>query len=244
MPWIDKITKMSVRTQNRQYDKVATYSRDQQPAEIRISVNFHIPGDQVENLYSKYGSIEGIQTRLLDPRLYEHLKNTFGQFNAVTAIQERSRLNLEVQQAMQNALVNEPVFIDSVQIENIDFSDAYEQSVEARMLAEVEVAKLRQNAEREKVQAQITVIQAQAKADAVVAAAKAEANRIEAIGNAQAQAIKARGDALKENPNLVELTAAERWNGALPTTMVPGGTVPFLPIKNNTGENITPAPAQ
>jgi hypothetical protein len=27
------------------------------------------------------------------------------------------------------------------------------------------------------------------------------------------------------------LTAAQKWNGALPTTMVPGGTLPFLDLK-------------
>ena len=49
-------------------------------------------------------------------------------------------------------------------------------------------------------------------------------------GQAEAQAIKARSDALQSNPNLVNLTAAEKWNGVLPTTMVPGGSVPFVQL--------------
>jgi len=44
-----------------------------------------------------------------------------------------------------------------VQIENLDFSSEYEKSIEQSMLAEVEVHRLRQNAEREKVQAEIVV---------------------------------------------------------------------------------------
>ena len=86
--------------------------------------------------------------------------------NAVTAIQDRARLNAETEEAIRTFIVG-PVVIESVQIENIDFSDAYEQSIENRMLAEVEVQKLQQNAEREKVQAQITVTQANARADAI-----------------------------------------------------------------------------
>jgi hypothetical protein len=43
-------------------------------------------------------------------------------------------------------------------------------------------------------------------------------------------AIKAKGDALAANPNLVALIQAERWNGVLPTTLVPGSTVPFLNV--------------
>ncbi len=150
-----------------------------------------------------------------------------GRFTAVSAIQERSRLNAEIMAAISES-VRGPVIIESVQIENIDFSDAYEQSIEARMLAEVEVQKLRQNAEREKVQAEITVTQAKAQADAVRATAEAEADAIRIRGEAEAEAIKARGDALRDNPGLVALTQAERWNGQLPQTMLPDSGVPML----------------
>jgi len=54
-------------------------------------------------------------------------------------------------------------------------------------------------------------------------------------GVAEGDAIKSRGEALKQNAQLIALTQAEKWNGVLPTTMVPGGTVPFLNLKANTG---------
>jgi regulator of protease activity HflC (stomatin/prohibitin superfamily) len=129
--------------------------------------------------------------------------------------------------AIQKAVVG-PIIVESVQIENIDFSDAYESSIEARMLAEVEVQKVRQNAEREKVQAEIAVIQAQAQADSKLAQAKADAEAITLRGNAEADAIKAKGAALRDNAGLIALTQAEKWNGQLPTTMVPDSTVPFM----------------
>jgi hypothetical protein len=44
-----------------------------------------------------------------------------------------------------------------VQIENIDFSDAYEQAVEARMTAQVEVQKRQQQLAQEKINAEIAV---------------------------------------------------------------------------------------
>jgi regulator of protease activity HflC (stomatin/prohibitin superfamily) len=151
----------------------------------------------------------------------------FGRFNAVEAVQQRERLAMEFRTAVQDA-VQGPVVIVSTQIENIDFSDAYEASIEQRMLAEVEVQRIQQNAEREKVQAEIRVIQAQAEAEARVAQATAEAEAITLTGDAEASAIRARGAALRDNPTLIDLVQAERWNGTLPTTMVPGGTVPFM----------------
>lgn len=241
LPFFDSVSTISIQSKSRLYESVAAYSRDQQPAFIVMSVNYRLPTDQVAEIYTQYGGEDGVVSRLIDRRVFEQVKNVFGQFNAVTAIQERARLNAEVQTAIQT-VVSGPVIIESVQIENIDFSDAYESSIEQRMLAEVEVQKLKQNAEREKVQAEIVVTQAQAQANALVANATAEAQAvklraeadaygIELRGKAEAVAIDQRGQALRDNPGVVALVQAEKWDGALPTTMPPNGTVPFLSLQ-------------
>jgi regulator of protease activity HflC (stomatin/prohibitin superfamily) len=240
IPLIDSVVRVSVQSKAAIYNGMEAYSRDQQPATMNLSVNYRIPPDRVEEVYATYGGEDGLLSRLVERRVFEESKTVFGRFAAVTAIQERGRLNQEIADAIQKS-VSGPVIIDSVQIENIDFSDAYEASIEQRMLAEVEVQRLRQNAEREKVQAEITVTQANAQADARRADAQAQADSVrlqaqadaEAIrlkGDAEAQAIKARGDALRDNPGLVSLTQAERWNGQLPTTMLPNGAIPMLNI--------------
>ena len=227
MPIVDRVVDIDVRTQAQLYENVLAYSRDQQTAGLTLSVNYRIPADQVVSVYENYGGGDQLRARVLDRQVYDEAKNVFGQFNAVTAITERSRLVAEVQAAIQEA-VQGPIIIESVQIENIDFDDSYERAIAARMEAEVEVQRIRQNAEREKVTAEITVIQAQANADAQLAQAKAEAEATRLRGEAEADAIRARGDALRENPNLVGLVQAERWNGQLPTTMLPDSTVPFM----------------
>ena len=230
LPIVDTVVDIDIRTRANLYENVMAYSRDQQTAGLNVSVNYRVPADQVLNVYENYGSVENLRSRVLDRKVFDQTKNVFGQFNAVTAIQERARLVADVQMAIQNA-VQGPIIIESVQIENIDFSDAYENSIEQRMLAEVEVQKIQQNAEREKVQAEIKVIQAQADADARVAQATAEAKATRLAGDAEAEAINAKGRALRDNPSLIELVSAERWNGVLPTTMVPGSAVPFVNVK-------------
>jgi regulator of protease activity HflC (stomatin/prohibitin superfamily) len=229
LPIIDAVKEISIRSNARRYEGVAAYSKDQQTAELIISVNYRLPADQVEQIYSEYGGEEGVLTRLLDRQVYNEVKNVFGKYNAVTAINERGRLVADVQIALQN-IVDGPIVIESVQIENIDFSNAYEDSIEARMLAEVEVQKVKQNAEREKVQAEIAVIQAQAQADSQLAQAKAAAEATRLRGDAEAAAIRAKADALRDNAGLIALTQAERWDGKLPTTMIPGSTVPFMDV--------------
>src|SRR3546814_5313466 len=83
---------------------------------------------------------------------------------------------------------------------------------------------------KEKVEADITRTKADAERDAAIARATGEAQAIKLRGDAEAQSIAARGDALRDNPGLVALIQAEKWNGTLPTTMLPSGTVPFLDL--------------
>lgn len=219
LPVVDSVKKISVQTQSHVYEKVLVYSRDQQTANLQVSVNYHLVPGEVEKIYTVFGSADGLISRSLDRQVPEEVKNIFGRFNAVTAIQERERLGQEITAAIRKAASSSMMIVDSVQVENIDFSNVYEKSIEQRMLAEVEVQKVQQNAQREKIQAEIKVIQAKADADAAILQ-----------GNAEASAINARGKALRDNPGLVSLVAAEKWDGKLPTTMVPGAAVPFINV--------------
>jgi regulator of protease activity HflC (stomatin/prohibitin superfamily) len=106
--------------------------------------------------------------QLLSPHVNQQVKVVFGQYTAVRAIQTRAKLNSDIKDAIASALGGSDVLtVESVQLENIDFSEVYLKSIEQRMLAEVEVQRLQQNAEREKVQAQITVTKATAEANAI-----------------------------------------------------------------------------
>lgn len=222
VPLAEKVVKISVQSQKVSY-KTDGYSRDQQPVNINFSVNYRINPLSVGRLYSEYGSEAGMLARLIDPKALREIKIVLGRFNAATAIQERGRLNAEALQATTQAIAADDAGLVTgidLQIEDIVFSHAYEQSIEQRMLAEVEVERIGQNLEREKIQA--TIIETQA---------TAEANAIRLRGQAEADAISARGQALRDSPNLVELVQAERWDGVLPTTMLPTGALPVIGVK-------------
>ncbi|HVY63949.1 MAG TPA: prohibitin family protein [Gammaproteobacteria bacterium] len=214
LPWVNTVHKITVQNQNRRYTKLEAYSRDQQSADLTVSVTFMASDPSA--VYSQYGDLDGAVARLIDPRVMSGVKTIFGQYDAVRAIQERAALNRDIDAAI-TAAITAPIQIVSVQVENIDFSEAYEQSVEQRMLAQVEIQKREENLRTTQVEAEI----ARTKAEG-------EANAIRLKGEAEAAAIKARADALRANADLVQLQAVEKWDGKLPTTMVPGSALPFL----------------
>lgn len=230
-PFIDTIRRVSVQAHTVRYDTIEAYSRDQQPATLAVSVTYTVPADLVERLYSLYGDRRVMEARIIERRVPDEVKTVFGQYTAIRAIQSRAELVKGINDALRKSVEGQPVIIDSVQVEELTFSEAYEQSVEHRMRAEVEVFTRQQNLETERINADIAVTQAQGRADSVVAEAEAQAKAIELKGKAEAQAIRERGNALRENTQLVDLIAAERWNGELPTTMVPNSAVPFLNVK-------------
>ena len=232
-PFIQSARFFSVRNEVATYEKVSTYSFDQQIAEIRVSINYQIAPDQVENVYRQFGTLQGAVDRVISPKVYQNVKNVFGQYTAQKAIQERSKLNADILNAIQNSIQGSGVQITSVQVENIDFSPAYEQAVEASATAKADIERAKSELARVEQEAQQKVKQAAAEAEAKKLQADADAYATQAAGKATADAIRERGAALRDNPDLVGLVAAERWNGVLPSSMVPGGTVPFINLNPN-----------
>jgi len=217
VPFIDTVRKITVQNQNRGYQALEAYSRDQQPANLTVSVTFVVSDPSA--IYTQYGDLDGAIRRLIDPRVISGVKTIFGQYDAARAIQERAGLNIDFGEAVTSAITG-PIDIISVQIENIDFSDAYEESVEQRMLAQVEIQRREQNLRTVEVEAEIARTRAEG-----------EANAIRLRGEAEGAAIRARADALRANADLVQLQAVEKWDGKLPTTMVPSTALPFINLQ-------------
>jgi regulator of protease activity HflC (stomatin/prohibitin superfamily) len=90
------------------------------------------------------------------------------------------------------------------------------QSINAKIQA-TQMAEQRQN----------EVAQAQAEAQKVEAEAQGKAQAQLTIAEAEAKAISLKGEALRQNPNVVQMSAIEKWNGELPT-YYGSGVLPFL----------------
>ena len=152
VPLMDSVEKVSVKTTTFTWDKMNSYSYDQQPADLKISVTLRAAPEKVADLYAKFGLLQTAVNQVVSPVVNQQVKVVFGRYTAVKAIQERGLLNSAIKDAITATLKDDPMLIiESVQLENIEFSQTYLHSIEQRMLAEVEVQKLQQNAEREKV---------------------------------------------------------------------------------------------
>jgi regulator of protease activity HflC (stomatin/prohibitin superfamily) len=241
VPLIDAAHDMSVKTQRVNFEEVQSYSKDIQQSTSYISVNFRLLPTVVSKTYSNVGL--NYDEVLLNTRVYKHLKETFGKYNAVEIISQRDKLSELVEQVLRDDMEPFGIMIEDVQLANIDFSESYEHAAELAATAQAKVVQAKQELEKARVDAQVQVAQAEAgalatkaKADAeayrVKAEGEADAFRLTAQGNARADALTAQMKALGGDPALtVDYFRALSWNGTLPTTMVPGGTLPILNMK-------------
>lgn len=229
VPLIDSVTDMSIQTNAGSFEGVAAYSKDIQQAVSHVIVNYRLAPEVVQRMYSEVGTSYG--SVLITSRVQKHVKEVFGKYIATDIINHRDQLSTAIQVALADDLAPFGILVEAVQIANIDFSDTYEAAAESAATAQAQVVKARQELAKIEVDAQQKVAQANAEATAIKVTADANAYSVEVAGKATASAIKARGDALKDNPDLVNLITAEKWNGALPLTMVPNGAVPFMNLQ-------------
>lgn len=225
LPFIDEIRTLSVRTV-KVFSDLPVYSKDAQSVTIVLSSNYKLNPSSVANIYSQYGM--NYVDAIIMPKLRAIPKDVIGTYAAVDIVQNRDAMSKTILNSMDEYFSPLGIIIESINVENIEFSDSYEQSVEARMQAEVEVQKVKQNLEREKLNAEMVRVKAQGAADARIAEAKADAEATILRGEAEAKAIKARTNALSQNPIYVKLIEAEKWDGKLPETIIPNQSIPIL----------------
>jgi regulator of protease activity HflC (stomatin/prohibitin superfamily) len=228
IPFMETVVFLPTREQTYTFDKpLNTYSKDIQAADNKVSVTYSIDGAKAIEVYSKYGP--NYLASIIIPIINKRFKEVFGRYEAEKIVNQRKELGEEIDEAVRS---NMPpgILIRGVQIENIEFSEKYEEAREQAAEAEAAVNKARQQLAQKKVDAERVVVQATADATARITAARAEADAIRLRGDAEAAALQAKSAALRDNPSYVALTAAEKWDGKLPTTFVPGSTVPFVTI--------------
>lgn len=177
-----KVQNLEVRTQ--------AYSKDAQTMDIAMTVQYQIRKDNAIDIANHYGSVEVMANRI-EAIAIEKTKAKLSSYSAMEIIETRSEISPLVEEAIK-AAVDEDYYVDivTVVLTNIDFSDAFEQTVEDKMIAEQEKMKAEYEKETAIVNAEKELEVAKLEAQAKLERAKADAEAQIAIAEAEAKAIK------------------------------------------------------
>jgi len=230
IPFADTVEELEIRTRkNSEALKASTF--EQMPVQVEVSVNWTVVRSEAFELYKNYGGLDQFENRILDPRLRSAAKDALARFKAEQIIQSRSQVIQKIEETLAGAMIDFPVKLDSIQIENLVLPAKYLQSIETKQTEKNLAAAEKHRLERQKLEAQREVNTAEAKRDAEKARADGSAYAIEIEAKAQAEAILVKGlaeaeamqkksSAIKNNKMLVEYVKAQQWNGQLPTTVM------------------------
>ena len=188
------------------------YSKDAQTMDIAMNVQYRIDESKVIDIANQYGTIALLANRI-ESIATEKTKATLSSYSAMNIIETRSTISPLVEQTIKDAVDEEYcVEIVAVVLTNIDFSAAFEKTVEDKMIAEQEKLKAEYeketaivNAEKElevaKLQAQAKIEKAKADAQSQIEVARAEA---EAVKLKSIEVARALGFTIKEIPKTDE----------------------------------------
>ncbi len=166
------------------------YSKDAQTMDISMTVQYQIDDSKALKIANQYGSIETLANRLQSIAI-EKAKSTLSSYSAMEIIETRSTISPLVETTIKGAVTEEYcVNIIAVVLTNIDFSDAFEQTVEDKMIAEQEKLKAEYEKETAIVNAEKELEVAKLAAQAKIEAAKADAQALIEAARAEAQSIQ------------------------------------------------------
>ena len=231
VPFQDTVEVIEIRTR-KNVEKMPSSSKEQLPLTVEVSANWTVNKSAAMDLFKKYGGLEQFEQRILSPRFRSATKDAIPKFTAEQLIRNRAAAITEIEKRFDKEMAEYPVSMDNVQIENIilpkPYLDSIQQKLNAKNLADAEQHKL----DRQRLEAMREVNTADAKAKGIEKVAKADADAIRIKGEAEAKAIQAKAKALQDNPNVISLTQAEKWDGKLPSTVLGGKNLPILNLKS------------
>jgi regulator of protease activity HflC (stomatin/prohibitin superfamily) len=131
---------------------------------------------------------------------------------------------------LSERLLEYGILVEAVSITDFSFSPEFTKAIESKVTMQQEAEKAQNELAKIKIEKEQAITRSEASAQSIKNAADADAYAILAKATAEAKAIELKGEQLKQNSQIVQYVAIEKWNGILPTQMLGTTPVPFIDI--------------
>ena len=205
---ISSVKDVDVRLQKAELKGANAGTKDLQVVHTDIVVNFRLDPLKVPHIYKEYGL--NVDEKVLGPGINEAFKSVTGHYTSEELVTKRDLVSAEILAHLITKMAPFNITVSNISLVNFGFSQAYQQAIEAKVIATQQTAKAEQDLARIKVEAASRVAQAKGEAEAI---------------SIQATAIQSNGGA-----NYVQLQWIEKWDGKLPTTVLGGDSKTLMNI--------------
>ena len=232
-PW-QTLSIFNIRAEEATVENAEGSTSDTQPVKVSLTVRYSIQTDRVAEVFEKY-SHDGNLMSYVQTATQEIFKAVTARYNAPDLIAKRAQVSGDIITALRAKLAIYGAQVINVDMRNFAFSKDYMDAINAKVTQD----QLRLAAENK-----LRTVEAEQKQKVAIAEAEATALRAKADGEAyanlkvataQAEALKIQNAALAQNRDVLELrrievehVKAERWDGALPSSIYAGAPIPFF----------------
>ena len=240
------------------------YSKDAQTMDISMTVQYQINATKVIEIANKYGTNTVLENRIQSIAT-EKAKSNLSSYSAMEIIEKRSSISPQVEKLIKETVDDEYcVDIVAVVLTNIDFSDAFEQTVEDKMIAEQEKLKAQYEKETAIINAEkeLEVAKLAAEAQIEVSRAEARALQLKSVEVARAlgftileKEVKDENDVVTSVEYTIDFTGKSadevkliteylkyieylsKWDGKLPSVVTGDSATVMIPAPTDPTEN-------
>ena len=213
VPFAQRVEQMSVQVNAYDADSTAA-SKDLQNVTTKVTLNYAVDPAAVVKVYQtlRHDYVE----RVIRPSIQEAVKAATAGYTAEELITKRHSVNADIQRILQERLQPNGIRVVAMSITDFNFSETFNNAIEAKVTAEQQSLKAQQDLKRIKVEAEQKIANAKAEAESLrlqrenISAEMIQLRRIEAYR-----------------------LAIEKWDGKMPTVVTGSGPVPMLDIFNN-----------
>jgi regulator of protease activity HflC (stomatin/prohibitin superfamily) len=245
LPLIDKVDRLQVSLDTFKLDKLTVNTIDNQPIAVTVGLTYRIPPQAVLPLLYEVGRAGNFDiTENFERIVADRTAKIFAQQNTTRISENRDQILNALKSLLSNDLGTlYHLEVVDFQIAGILYSDSFRASVEAAVRAKNEAVAAENTVNRIRFEAKQAVERANGEAEAklklaaadrqsTILSAQGRAEGIRLEGESRAAVLRMNAEILKTSPLVVDLAKADRWNGALPLTLLEGtGSVPLLSLQ-------------
>ncbi len=214
------------------------------PVSIDLTVQYRLNPANAPQTIATWGL--SWEEKLINAVVREVVRNVIGRYKAEELPVKRNEIAAMIEQQIRqkiDSFKNKPVFLESVQLREINLPPKIKEQIERVQIAKQEAQRMKYEVEKAKQEAQKRAAQAKGEAEAKKIRAQGEAERIMIEAKAKAQANKAIAESVTEPLlRLRQIEVQGKFNEALKANkdakifLTPGGAVPNIWIDTKSKE--------
>ncbi len=210
-PFVTSVIQIPTREQ-REDSTMEVSSKDIQTIKIDAAVIYSVNPDKVRDLYTKTG--REYKDVIIKPTINEVINAVIAQYNIEEFIEKRPEISLKIKNELSERLSGYGIYVRDTMIVNHDFSDAFNDAIERKKVAEQQALEEKNKLEAVKYQAEQQIEKAK--------------------GEAEAMKIKK----AELTPELLQQQYIDKWDGKMPQVMTEGIS-PIINLNPNASNTST-----